>query len=174
MADNNSGFWRRCSSCKKELPFGSEYWVCSVSTCNRKRGSLVFCSVSCWDIHLPIMNHREAWAEERTAPSQQDAVAANSKETKAELSSAAKTQKNNADYEKEILVVASRVKEYIRAASGMNTSASALSALSDHIRRLSDAAIESARRSERKTVFDRDIPQEPKITKQNNIIRRRS
>jgi hypothetical protein len=56
--------WRRCSSCKKEIGFTATYWVCNVSTCNRKRTGLVFCTTSCWDVHLPLMNHREAWAEE--------------------------------------------------------------------------------------------------------------
>jgi hypothetical protein len=61
-------FWRKCSICKKEIPFGSVYNVCSVSTCNRKRTGLVFCSVECWDAHLGMARHREAWAEDRTAP----------------------------------------------------------------------------------------------------------
>ncbi len=64
--------WRRCSICKKDLDFEQTYWVCNVSTCNRKRTGLVFCSVECWDAHLPSMRHRESWAEERTAPSRQE------------------------------------------------------------------------------------------------------
>ena len=63
--------WRRCSSCKKEIGFTTTYWVCNVSTCNRKRTGLVFCTTSCWDVHLPLMNHREAWAEERRAPTRE-------------------------------------------------------------------------------------------------------
>lgn len=62
-------FWRRCSSCKKSIGYRTKYWVCNVSTCNRKRTGLVFCDVSCWDAHVPMMNHRESWAEERQAPS---------------------------------------------------------------------------------------------------------
>jgi hypothetical protein len=60
--------WRRCNSCKKPIPYRGMYWVCNVSTCNRKRTGLVFCDVSCWDAHVPMMNHRESWAEERKAP----------------------------------------------------------------------------------------------------------
>ena len=60
--------WKRCSSCKKVLPFGQLYFVCSVSTCNRKRTGMFFCSVECWEEHLPIARHREAWAVEETAP----------------------------------------------------------------------------------------------------------
>ena len=64
----SDGTWRRCSSCKSDIGFGADYWVCNVSTCNRKRTGLVFCSVSCWDAHLPIARHRDAWAEERISP----------------------------------------------------------------------------------------------------------
>lgn len=60
--------WSLCSSCKKPIAFGAMYWVCDVSTCNRKRTGKVFCTVSCWDAHVPLMNHRQAYAEERRAP----------------------------------------------------------------------------------------------------------
>lgn len=65
-------FWKKCSSCKKPIDFKQLYWVCNVSTCNRKRTGLAFCSVSCWDAHVPMMNHRESWAEERRAPSREE------------------------------------------------------------------------------------------------------
>src|SRR3954470_18851054 len=65
-------FWKRCNSCKKQIPYRGLYWVCNVSTCNRKRTGLVFCNVSCWDAHVPLMNHRETWAEERQAPTEQE------------------------------------------------------------------------------------------------------
>ncbi|MBM4370802.1 MAG: hypothetical protein FJ098_04065 [Deltaproteobacteria bacterium] len=60
--------WKRCSTCRNPIPPGARYWVCSVSTCNRKRTGLFFCSPPCWDAHVPLMNHRDAWAEERRAP----------------------------------------------------------------------------------------------------------
>ena len=66
MAEGN--VWRECSVCKKSIHYGQTYQVCNVSTCNRKRNSLVFCSVSCWDAHLPDANHRSAWAVEERAP----------------------------------------------------------------------------------------------------------
>lgn len=58
---------------------------------------------------------------------------------------------------KEILVVASKLKNYIRAASGMNTSSAVIDVLSDKIRQLCDQAIDSAKREGRKTVMDRDF-----------------
>jgi hypothetical protein len=76
MANNEelapADYWRRCNSCKKPIAYKSLYWVCNVSTCNRKRTGLVFCEVSCWDAHVPMMNHRESWAEERRSPSREE------------------------------------------------------------------------------------------------------
>ena len=57
----------------------------------------------------------------------------------------------------EVLVVASKVKTYIKEQGDMKTSASVLSALSDKIRSMCDGAIESARSDGRKTVLDRDF-----------------
>jgi len=58
---------------------------------------------------------------------------------------------------REVLVVASKLKNYIRAKSGFNTSANVMDALSDRIRELCDQAIENARSDGRKTVKDRDF-----------------
>jgi histone H3/H4 len=57
----------------------------------------------------------------------------------------------------EVLVVASKVKVYIKEKGDMKTSSSVLSALSERIRTMCDEAIESARSDGRKTVLDRDI-----------------
>ena len=57
----------------------------------------------------------------------------------------------------EVLVIASRLKEYVRARSGMNTSDAVLRVLSDRVRTLCDGAIRSAHAAERKTVLDRDF-----------------
>ena len=58
---------------------------------------------------------------------------------------------------KEVLVVASKLKGYIRNHGGMSTSASVLGVLSDQIRVLCDRAIENAKSDGRKTVKDRDF-----------------
>jgi hypothetical protein len=60
--------WLVCSACRSDIPFGSKYFQCSVSTCNRARTRLVFCSVSCWDSHVATLRHRDAWAEDKIAP----------------------------------------------------------------------------------------------------------
>lgn len=62
------------------------------------------------------------------------------------------------DTDKEVLVVVSKLKNYIRAASGMNTSGNLAPALSQIIRSICDQAIEAAKNDGRKTVMDRDLP----------------
>ena len=57
----------------------------------------------------------------------------------------------------ETLIVASKLKNYIRAQSGMNTSGAVIEVLSNKIRQLCDQAIEAAKRDGRKTVMDRDF-----------------
>ena len=64
---------------------------------------------------------------------------------------------SNSDSEKEILVVVSKLKNYIRSMSGMNTAGSVAPALSDIIRHLCDQAIEKAKTDGRKTIMDRDF-----------------
>ncbi len=58
----------------------------------------------------------------------------------------------------EVLVVASKIKAYIKEQGDMKTSASVLGALSDRLRTMCNEAIESARSDGRKTVLDRDVP----------------
>jgi len=64
---------------------------------------------------------------------------------------------DNSQGEKEILVVVSKLKQYIRSVSGMNTAGNVAPALSDTIRKLCDQAIEKAKTDGRKTVMDRDF-----------------
>lgn len=59
--------------------------------------------------------------------------------------------------EKEVLIVVSKLKNYIKAEAEMNTSGNVADALSDIIRKLCDQAIEAARSEGRKTVMDRDF-----------------
>jgi histone H3/H4 len=64
---------------------------------------------------------------------------------------------SDSNNEKEILVVASKLKKYIRSTAGMSTAANVAPALSDTIRNLCDQAIEKAKADKRKTVMDRDF-----------------
>lgn len=59
--------------------------------------------------------------------------------------------------EQEVLVVVSKVKNYIRDQSEMNTAGSVAPKISDIIRKLCDEAIASARKDGRKTVMEKDF-----------------
>ena len=159
--------WRRCSACKQPIAFASTYWTCGVSTCNRERTGLVFCSVRCWEEHLPSVNHREAWAVEKTSPTRGETTSdtGNAPERPSGAtqrvpsvpSRSASSGKGSAAPE-EVLIVASRLKDYIRASSGFSTSDRVLAPLSVIVRRLCDEAVKSAAREGRTTVLDRDVP----------------
>lgn len=60
--------------------------------------------------------------------------------------------------EKEVLIVVSKLKTYIKDKSGMNSSGGVAGTLSDQVRALCDQAIENAKKDGRKTVMERDIP----------------
>jgi hypothetical protein len=168
----DEGQWARCSACKKPIALGAPYYTCSVSTCNRKRTGLVFCSVSCWEVHLPIARHREAWADEQTAPLKPDA-AISSMNVRAGAAAAPRPKKRTIasspspaaahampgdDVPREVLIIGSRLKTYIKARYGFNVSDRVLGPLSDIVRQACDEAAANARRDERKTVLDRDVP----------------
>jgi hypothetical protein len=166
--------WRTCSSCKKEIGFAKLYYVCSVSTCTRKPTDLRFCGVECWDAHVPVMRHRDAWAEERRSPTEaewaREQLAASAPPASSPPRGAAEAaaprrivvsnptvSAKASDAPREILIVVSKLKAYVRARSGMNTSDGVMDVLSDRVRALCDAAIDNATAAGRKTVLDRDF-----------------
>lgn len=59
--------------------------------------------------------------------------------------------------EQEVLVVVSKLKNYIRSKSGMNTASNVAEKLSEVVRALCDQAMEKAKADGRKTVMDRDF-----------------
>lgn len=151
--------WRRCSACKKPIALGAVYWACNVSTCNQKRTALAFCSVSCWEVHLPGANHREAWAVEKRAPTTPAADGEPApRAPERRLVRPAPATPAPEKVPREVLIIASRLKDYVRARVGYNTSDRVLEPLSDVVRRVMDQAIDNARRDGRMTVMDRDIP----------------
>lgn len=183
-------YWRRCSSCKNPIGYSAKHYVCSVSTCTRKRTGYVFCSVHCWERHLPGARHRDAAAIEAHSPTLEawradlesdssitivkpgESVPASTPnasataETRAPQRVIAKPQAAAPTFargsakdplEQEILVVASKLKAYIKARADMNTSDAVMERLSFKLRRLADQAIDKARAEGRKTVLDRDV-----------------
>src|SRR5690606_8171381 len=142
--------FRVCSTCRTPIAFEASYFRCSVSTCNRPRTALYFCSIPCWDAHVPEQRHRDAWAEPVTAPTRAEweaelARAAESSSRAPRAREQAPAESASADRReaamseespnrkivsppagetapREILVVVSKLKAYIRARSGFNTS----------------------------------------------------
>jgi len=192
--------WLKCSACRSDIAFSSKYFQCSVSTCNRARMRLVFCSVPCWDSHVATLRHRDAWAEDKIAPTKAAweremadlpaepprppaapprpsppptaTVTVRAAPAPAAPAQAAPTRRIVGDappgapagvelsdaVERDILIVVSKLKKYIKDRSGMNCSDAVAEILSDHVRALCDDAIRTAGRDERKTVLDRDVP----------------
>jgi histone H3/H4 len=157
-----------CSTCRTAITFGQDYFQCSVSTCNRSKTALYFCSVPCWDAHVPMMRHRDAWAEAVTAPTREQLLREEAAQREREAQSQQRKEDtterrrrvvsgDKEDFPKDVLVVVSKLKNYVRARSGMNTSDSVTSPLSDHLRKLCDAAARHAAEDGRKTVLDRDF-----------------
>jgi len=131
-----------------------------------------------------MMRHREAWAVEKRAPSkekwesmqQEESTASPTKNTSTATGNirrrkvAATPQSpstNNGSTSvplieeqlpKDILIVVSKLKKYVKARSGFKTSDGIMEALSDHVRKICDEAIRNAGRAERKTILERDIP----------------
>lgn len=147
------GVWAHCGSCKKPIPFSGKYYACDISTCRKA----AYCSLDCFSMHTPVMRHKDAWATEKAAPSGRTPSGPefDQAEPRRVVSSASTT---TADLPQDILIVASKLKDYIRIkSSGMNTSANVLDRLSDIVRLHCDRAIENARSEGRKTVMDRDF-----------------
>jgi hypothetical protein len=147
-------YWRKCSTCKTEIAFGAIYQKCNVSTCRKN----IYCSVDCWDVHNPVMNHKSSWAEEERAPQKGEE---NSVRTPQRRIVPSKPTGNktipSGDFPMDILIVASKLKAYIKAKHDMNTSGNVMEALSHIIRLEADKACEKARADGRKTLMDRDF-----------------
>lgn len=110
-----------------------------------------------------MMRHRDAWAEPVKAPTREQYLAELAEEQEA-ADMADEAEKGRrivglADdaVPKEVLVVVSKLKSYVKARSGMSTSDGAMDVLSSHLRKLCDEAIRHAATAGRKTVMDRDF-----------------
>ncbi len=148
-------YWRKCGSCKKEIGFSSVYQACNVSTCRK----LVFCSVDCWNLHNPVMNHKSSWAEENRSPKKENYTALNDDSAPRRIIVSGNAPKNNHDSDvnnDDILIVASKLKQYIKDKHDMSTSANVMEILSRIVRRHTDQAVQKAHSEGRKTVMDRD------------------
>ena len=94
-----------------------------------------------------MMRYREAWAEPQTAPTC-EAV---------ERAQHAAVGAGTAGSAHEVLIVVSKLKQYIKQQAAMHTADTVHGVLSDHLRHLCDQAIAHATAEGRKTVMDRDF-----------------
>jgi hypothetical protein len=157
METTESQVWRKCSTCKKPIAFGARYYECSVSTCTNERTGYVFCTVGCFEAHLPGARHRAAGAIEKMAPKAGQISQASRILVRPTPAAGAPVTTARPQMPQEVLIVASRLKEYILARSEYATSGAVMDVLSDHVRILCDRAIDNARAEGRKTVLDRDF-----------------
>ncbi len=145
-------YWRKCGSCKKDINFNQIYQTCSVC-----KGKFAFCSVDCWDEHVPIMNHQSAWAEENRAPSKTLSPADQPQPVRRIVNSPSASSSKSSPMDTEILIVASKLKQYVKDKHDLSTSANVMDALSREVRRITDRAAEKAMAEGRKTLMDRDF-----------------
>jgi hypothetical protein len=157
METTESQVWRKCSTCKKPIAFGARYYECSVSTCTNERTGYVFCTVGCFEAHLPGARHRTAGAIEKMAPKAGQTSQASRILIRPTPAAGVPATTARPQMPQEVLIVASRLKEYILARSDYATSGAVMDVLSDHVRILCDRAIDNARAEGRKTVLDRDF-----------------
>jgi len=105
------------------------------------------------------MNHRTAWSTEKMAPSREQSLG--SETSVAAPSKTKPTHKGvsmtKGEIDHDVLIVASKLKAYIKAKSEMNTSGDVLEKLSDLVRNAADDAIVRTRQTGRKTVMARDF-----------------
>ncbi len=118
--------------------------------------------MTCFEAHLPGARHRDAGAIEKTAPLKIENSDSGMGEKRRiipaqQITGSTQTTVKSHDLPNDTLIVASKLKDYIRARSEMNTSAAVMDILSDIVRIECDRAIENARREGRKTVLDRDF-----------------
>ena len=155
MEENN--YWRKCSSCKKEIGLGKAYQMCEVTSCKKH----VFCSVSCWNLHNEVMNHKSAGAIEMRAPFvkeiESDEAVSTGRRIIVNPNNVQQKIGKSTTMDHEILIVASKLKQYVKEKHDLNTSGNVMDILSNIVRKATDDAVSKAISSGRKTLMDRDF-----------------
>lgn len=107
------------------------------------------------------MNHKSSWAEENRSPKKENYQAEEDTNAPRRILVTNRTSESSSatgeGNEEEILIVASKLKQYVKDKFDMNTSANVMEALSRVVRRQTDRAIERAKSEGRKTLMDRDF-----------------
>lgn len=143
--------WRKCGVCKKAINLNAIYQKCSISSCRKN----AFCSVDCWSVHDSVMGHKSAYAEEERAPS--TASSEDTPRRKIIVNPSNSSSNKNEDLPMDVLIVVSKLKSYVKAKSGMNTSGDVADELSKFVRVIVNEALDNARAEGRKTLMARDF-----------------
>lgn len=108
---------------------------------------------------MPGAKHRDAWAEETTAPEEALAEPPPMRRIVTTMTSEPLRGPNPAadEGESDVLVVVSKIKKHISDRSGMSTSQTVMDVLSKHLRMILDRSIQEAQAHGRKTVLERDM-----------------
>lgn len=143
--------WKPCSVCKKPIPAGGKWYKCSVSTCNATSKQFAFCSMGCWDAHVATMNHRPGvWATEERAP----LAAVGGSQPERRLVRGPGSSPERPD---EVLIVVSRLKDFVREQADFNVAGDVADVLSDLVREAVVDAIRHTRAEGRRTLMARDF-----------------
>ena len=107
------------------------------------------------------MSHKSAWAEDFMSPSEleskeQDNVKGSVRIVRAAKSGTGVVEQNNST-NNEILIVVSKLKQFVKDYSELNTSADVSSVLSDIVREKCVDAIYKAKKDGRKTLMGKDF-----------------
>ena len=102
------------------------------------------------------MNHKTSWAEENRSPKKENYRPEGDENAPRRIIVNSPRSESSDANEEEILIVASKLKQYIKDKHDMNTSANVMEILSKIVRRHTDDAAAKARSEGRKTVMDRD------------------
>ncbi|MDH4467890.1 MAG: hypothetical protein QE271_07520 [Bacteriovoracaceae bacterium] len=163
MESNAHSYWRKCGSCKKEIAYQTTYQVCGIASCQK----FAYCSVDCWSLHNSILNHKSAWSEDRISPKKEESnfLAESAPPTgvrRVVITPPKSGQQTNpasaVTYSSDdILIVASKLKQFVKDKHDLNTSANVMKILSDHVRTFTDRAAMKAKSEGRKTLLDRDF-----------------
>lgn len=157
MSELGQNFWRRCGNCKKEIGFNKTYQVCGNSGCQK----FAYCSIDCWSLHNSIMNHKNGWCEDRISPatleSEKNISGVRRIVAPAATAAAQNVTSPSAESNHEILIVASKLKQFVKEKHDLNTSLDVMEVLSHYVRKITDQACLNAKSDGRKTLMDRDF-----------------
>ena len=155
MDVHTNSYFKKCGKCQKVIDFGHIYQQCSITSCKK----LAYCSVDCWEYHNEVMGHKNAYCTEEKAPKNfEPSSDLNGRKILLTPSGKSPTESSNdTDNENDILIVASKLKNFVKNKFDLNTSAEVMDTLSQMVRQICQDAAYRAKADGRKTLMSRDF-----------------